>query len=114
VRIQNTTRGTEVAAQARAARTFFSRFLGLMGRKKLDDNAALLLEPCSSIHTAFMRFPIDVIYTDRAGQVVKVRPSIKPFRVSAAGRGGHATIELPAGALARSGTQPGDQLVFEN
>jgi uncharacterized membrane protein (UPF0127 family) len=85
-----------------------------MLRASLPPGEALVLEPCSSIHTAFMRFPIDVVYTNREGQVVKVRPAVKPFRVSAVARGGYATIELPSGTVEKTGTLPGDQLAFEN
>jgi hypothetical protein len=114
MRIQNQTRGTELASKATAARTFFTRFRGLMLRGSLPPGEALVLEPCSSIHTAFMRFAIDVVYTDRSGQVVKVRPHVKPFRVSAVTRGGYATIELPSGTVEQTGTLPGDQLLFQS
>ena len=113
MRIQNQTRGTELASKATAARTFLSRFRGLMLRASLPPGEALVLEPCSSIHTALMRFAIDVVYADRAGHVVKVRPHVKPFRVSAVGRGGYATIELPSGTVEQTGTLPGDQLIFQ-
>jgi len=112
VRIRNTTRGTELASDARAARTFWSRFIGLMGRSSLRPGEALVLEPCTSVHTAFMRFAIDAVYTDRSWRVVKLSPNLKPFRVSGVLRGGYATIELPSGTIASTGTAPGDQLVL--
>ena len=73
-----------------------------------------MLDPCTSVHTAFMRFAIDVVYVDRARRVVKVCPEVKPFRASAVLRGARAVIELPSGAIADSGTVPGDQIVFED
>jgi len=60
-----------------------------------------------------MRFTIDVVYVDKSGKVVKVAPGLRPFRVSAALRGGHSVIELPKGTVAATGTAPGDQLTFE-
>ena len=114
MRIYNSTRGTELARDARAARTFWPRFIGLMGRSALQLGEALVLEPCSSVHTAFMRFAIDVVYTDRSWRVVKVCSNLKPFRASGVLRGGYAAIELASGAIAASGIAPGDQLVFED
>ena len=114
MRIYNSTRATELASAARAARTFWSRFIGLMGRSSLRPGEALVLEPCTSVHTAFMRFAIDVVYTDRSWRVVKVSPNLKPFRVSGVLRGGYATIELASGTIAATGTAPGDQLVLES
>lgn len=112
--IRNSTRGTQLASEAHAASGFWSRLIGLLGRSSLPAGEALVLDPCSSIHTAFMRFAIDVVYVDRSGQVVKVVPKLKPFRVSGVLRGASSVIELPSGTIASSGTAPGDQLIFES
>lgn len=112
MRIHNVTRDTELAGDARVARSLVSRAIGLLGRASLTAGEALVLEPCGSIHTAFMRFPIDVVYLDRAHRVVKAVPELRPFRMSAAQRGARAVIELPSGLLARTGTAVGDELSF--
>ena len=112
-RIIDETRGTVVAQDVRLADGIWSRFWGLMGRKSLADGAGLLLKPSFSIHTAFMRFPIDIVYLDGALRVVKVVPELKPFRMSAAFGGAHSALELNAGAASRAGVQAGDQLVLE-
>jgi len=112
VRIVNQTRGTELAGEARLARNLWSRSVGLLGRSSLRRGEALVLDPCSSVHTAFMRFTIDVVYVDRAHLVVKVVPRLKPFRASSALRGSRAAIELPSGTIESSGTTPGDQLLL--
>jgi uncharacterized membrane protein (UPF0127 family) len=114
VRIRNTTRGTELATNAWQARGFLTRLVGLLGRSSLQPGEALVLKPCNSVHTAFMRFPIDVVYVDRAERVVKVAPELKPFRVSAALRTSASVIELPSGTLDRTATAPGDQLTIES
>jgi uncharacterized membrane protein (UPF0127 family) len=111
-RIHNLTKSTDVAAAARMADKPWSRMVGLLGRKHLPDGEAMVLRPCSSIHTFFMRFPIDVVYLDREARVLKVVPSLKPFRFSGTLRSGHYTLELPEGTIARSNTDPGDQLAI--
>ena len=112
-RIIDATRGTVVAQDVRLADGIWSRFWGLMGRRALPNDAGLLLKPTSSIHTAFMRFPIDIVFLDRSLQVVKVVPEMKPFRVSVASGGAHSALELNAGAAAEAGVEPGDQLALE-
>jgi hypothetical protein len=61
-----------------------------------------------------MRFPIDVAFLDREGKVVKVFISAPPFRVLLGGPPARMALELPPGALIRTSTEPGDQLLFEN
>jgi uncharacterized membrane protein (UPF0127 family) len=84
--------------------------VGLLGRRGLAKDEGLLLTPCTSVHTFFMRFPIDILYLDRERVVVKAVRALRPFRVSACLRGGHSILELAAGALEASGTQVGDRL----
>ncbi len=114
MRIKNETRGALLADRAFEARGFWPRLVGLLGRASLESGQALLLEPCTSVHTAFMRFPIDVVYLDREGCVIKTSPDLKPFRMSGVLRGGRSVIELPTGVIESTGTVPGDQISFES
>ena len=114
MRIRNSTRGNHLATAAREPRGYWSRLVGLLGRSSLPAGEALVLDPCNLIHTAFMRFAIDVVYVDRARRVVKVCPNVKPFRVSGVLRGARSVIELPSGTIASTGTAPGDRLVYES
>lgn len=111
-RAVNETKGTLVAQEVRIARSVWSRFRGLMGRRSLPEGEGLLLEPCSSIHCMFMRFPIDVLFLDREGRVLKVAAGVRPWRFAAA-KGARSALELPAGAAARSQTSAGDRVVLE-
>ncbi len=62
------------------ARTFWARFKGLMFRKDMPCDEGLLIERCNSIHTCFMRFPIDAVFYDKRGGIVKEVKNIKPWR----------------------------------
>jgi uncharacterized membrane protein (UPF0127 family) len=84
-----------------------------MGRKGLSLGEALYLTGASSIHTAFMRFPIDIIFVDGEGQVRKVAAAVKPFRL-ALGFGARGALELPAGAAAQAQVEAGDRLLFRD
>jgi uncharacterized membrane protein (UPF0127 family) len=59
-----------------------------------------------------MKFTIDVVYLNKKKEVVKVRPGLKPWRISGCLRA-HSVLELPEGHIASTGTMPGDQLEFE-
>src|SRR6188768_3049543 len=89
-----------------------SRRTGLLGRDSLPDGSALIIAPCQAIHTFTMRFAIDVAFVSRDGRVLKVRQAVPPRRIAVALRA-FAVIELPAGALERSDTKPGDRLQLE-
>ena len=113
-RVLNKSKGTVVAERLRVARSLWSRFWGLMGRRDLPHGEGLLLRSTSSIHTAFMRFPIDVVFIDRSQRVVKVAPEVKPFRISLALRGARSALELPSGMAAAARVEPGDELVIDD
>ena len=82
---------------------------GLLGRSGLEEGEGLFLKPCGSVHTLFMRFPIDVVFLDRNLSVVAVRPELAPWRTGGA-RGAKVTLELAAGEAARLGIAPGMRL----
>jgi uncharacterized membrane protein (UPF0127 family) len=111
-RVLNVAKGTVVAEDVRIADGIWSRFWGLMGRKGLPDGGGLLLRPSTSIHTAFMRFAIDVVFVDRAMRVVRVVSNMRPFRAAIAFRGAHSALELNAGAAGKAAIEPGDQLAL--
>ncbi len=83
------------------ARTFWSRFKGLMGRTSLDGKG-YLFPHTNSIHTLFMRTPITVVYLSRQGLVLKVTREMKPWRVGPWVRGAWWTLELSTGGITPS------------
>ncbi len=86
-----------------------SRNRGLLGRSSLSPDTALILAPCNSIHTFFMKFAIDVAFVDRDGHILRARHAVRPWRIQAAWRA-FAVVELAAGVLKRSDTRAGDRL----
>lgn len=84
-----------------------------MGRRDLPFGAGLHIVPCNSIHTFFMRIPIDVAFLDRDHKVVKLLAAMPPWRASSIYFKAHSVLELPAGVFAGSGTREGDRLAFE-
>jgi uncharacterized membrane protein (UPF0127 family) len=98
-----------VATSVEIAATRTSRRKGLLGRDGLEESSAMLLAPCTAVHTVGMRFAIDVVFVDRQGYAVKVVRDLRPWRIALAA-GARAVIEMPAGRLGRGQVLPGDRL----
>jgi uncharacterized protein len=110
--VKNQSRGTVIGDKVAEASTAATRRKGLLGRDGLAPGEGLWIVPCESVHTFFMRFPIDLIYMSRDLKVKKVRHAVGPWRLSAC-LTAHSLIELPAGTLKRTDTRKGDRIVFE-
>jgi hypothetical protein len=110
--VRNQTRNTVLADAAEMADTSAKRRTGLLKHTHLDPGQGLWIVPCESVHSFFMKFAIDLVYLDRKKKVRKVRHRMVPWRLSAC-LSAHSILELPAGAVAASGTQAGDQLEIE-
>jgi uncharacterized membrane protein (UPF0127 family) len=92
----------------RIARHFWSRAIGLLAQSGLPDDRGLLILSCSSVHTCFMRFSIDVVFLDRQGTIVRIVENLKPWRFAAAKA--QSCLELGAGNARRLGLQTGQSL----
>lgn len=112
IAVIDATRGVVLAERVRVATSFAARFLGLMGRGTLAPGEGLLIDPCSSIHTFFMRFPIDVLYVGSDHVVRRIDHAMRPWRFGPLNTGAQYVIELPAGTVARVGVAPGDRLTW--
>lgn len=112
MQVKNLTRGTMLADRAKAAVTSRERRTGLLRRESLTEGEGLWIAPCEAIHTFGMKFPIDVVFLDRARRVVKIREAVPAWRIAVCLRA-HSVLELPAGTVRRSGTAVGDKLAFE-
>jgi len=94
------------------ARNFLARLFGLLGRRPLAMGEALWLEPCSSVHTLGMRYPIDVVFLDGAGRVLARRDALAPQRMAVTRRASCA-LELPQHSAGQLGIAPGKQVSME-
>lgn len=108
-RVLNLTRGTVLATRLEVAGDGGRRRKGLLGRSGLAAGEGLWIVPCEAVHTFFMRFPLDLVYLDRAGKVKKVREAVAPWRISACLLA-HSVLELPAGTIRATHTRAGDRL----
>lgn len=80
----------------RRAETFLARLKGLLFSPPLPPGQGLLLDPCNAVHTAFMRFPIDVVFLDGEARIQRIVPRLEPWRMAGC-PAACQTLELAAG-----------------
>lgn len=110
VLVRNQTRGTIVAENAKVANSWFARSRGLIGRTSLKPGEGLIIDPCSSIITFFMAFPIEVLFVDEGHRVLCATEPVAPWRIGPIVSGARYVVELPVGAVSASKTACGDEL----
>jgi uncharacterized membrane protein (UPF0127 family) len=101
--------GSVVCERCVVADRMLPRMKGLLGKRGLSSGEGLLIQPAPSIHTFFMRFPIDVVFLAKNGDVLKVAPNVGPWRMRACRRA-FAVLELAAGGAERRGITVGDHI----
>lgn len=105
----NTTTNCRIATHVDIAHTRRARRRGLLGRRYMDSGTALVLMHSWAVHTAFMKFPIDLIFIDRHGRAIHIVQAMRPWRAAISIRA-QAVIELPAGALRGGAVRLGECL----
>jgi uncharacterized membrane protein (UPF0127 family) len=114
VKLLNVSLAATLADEAELAERPLARMKGLLGRDSLPEGRALVIKPCTSIHTFFMRFPIDVLFLDEAGRVLRAIERMPPWRLTRIYPRAACVAELWAGAIARSATREGDEVRLQN
>jgi uncharacterized membrane protein (UPF0127 family) len=109
--LHNTRTGGIIARRVELAVDSASRRRGLLGRDSFAEGSTLIIAPCNSIHTFFMRFDIDVLFVARDGRVLKTCTAM-PARRIAFSFGAFAAVELPAGTLEQVETRAGDTVAL--
>ena len=108
----NRSRNAYLATEVAVADTHWTRLRGLMGTSAASfrSGQGLWIVPCHGVHTFAMRFPIDVVYLDRAKKVLHLEKSLQPWRIAAVRRKAVSVLELPCDTLTTTGTSIGDEL----
>lgn len=100
-------------AHCKVASNFFTRFMGLMGKTKLEEGEAIAFPHCNSIHTFFMLIPIDVLFISASGKVEAIYSALKPWRVVLPVKNAKHTVEMQAKRAEKLGIVVGDTLSLE-
>ncbi|CCO07021.1 DUF192 domain-containing protein [Desulforamulus hydrothermalis] len=112
MQLVNCTKNTIIAQQVNLADTFWLRLKGLLGRKHLPAGQALVLYPCSAVHTFFMQFAIDLVFLDKQGTVVRLQENMVPWRLSPYVPRAVVAVELPLGSIKAGCIEHGDTLAI--
>lgn len=91
---------------------FFDRLIGLVGKSKIEEDQALCIKPCNSIHMLFMRFSIDVIFIDSSSKVIGLIEDFKPWRVSGLVKNSKAVIEMPCHSIKKKQIKLNDTIII--
>jgi uncharacterized protein len=113
MRVRNLSREADLAERAMVADNFWRRLRGLLGRDGLEQGEGLVIVPCTSVHMLGMRFPLDVLYLDRSGTVLRALSDLRPGQFGPLVWRSHMAVELPAGTIAATGTEAGDRVTLE-
>ncbi|MFW0966527.1 MAG: DUF192 domain-containing protein [Thermacetogeniaceae bacterium] len=108
--IYNITQGVVLAQEVEICFSFWKRFKGLLGRRSFPVGTGLLLKPCKSVHSYFVRFPFDAVFLNEDMVIVHIMESMPPYRISPVIWDAVSVLELPAGIARLSGSRVGDQL----
>lgn len=112
VKISNSKNQEELGVLVEVADTARSRSRGLLGSDSWLERDGMLLVPCRNVHTFGMRYHIDVAFLDRHYRVLRTVHGMRPGRISPLVPRARSALELPAGRLSETSTQPGDVLVL--
>ena len=92
--LRNKSTGEVVAGDAWLAKGWMGQFLGLMGIRNVPRDFALGLPGCDRVHTIGVRVPIDVIYCDSAGRVLRIVTDLPTGRIAPGAPGAHIAWEM--------------------
>lgn len=112
IEIKNKETKEIIANKIGLANTMFSRFIGLISKKSIDENEGILLTPCNSIHMMFMKFPIDVVFLDKRNKVIKIIENIQPWKISPIVFKAQSVLELSSGTVSKKNIKIDDILDF--
>lgn len=99
-----------IARRARVAGA--GGLIGLMFRRMETDEAMIfrLGGKRDPVHTFFLRFPVDLVFTDEGMRVLEIRANLPPWRIYVPRCRPAYLMELPAGSSERAGVRVGDRL----
>lgn len=106
--VATTRSGAEIPLSLRAARTFRDKAIGYMGARSIEKSCGTVYARGRSLHTLFMRIPVDVCWIGRfdpsnqSWPVVSLDASVAPWRILFAPRGAVGGIEVAPGTFTES------------
>lgn len=107
----NLSRSKLLCSQAKYANRFFNRLIGLLGKKEMLEGEGMIIYPCNMVHSLGMRMSIDVLFLNNTHEVVYCMERMPPNKISPSIKNASYVIELPAGLIAQTKTDLGDNIL---
>ncbi len=114
MKVYNSTQNSLIADDVKIAKNFITRSIGLIPKKNLPHNEGLLIKPCCSIHTFFMKFDIDVLFVNKKNEVTALYESVKPYRILPIHPDSSYVIEFAAGSISKKNISKGDLITISS
>ncbi len=112
--LQNKTRNITLMTEVIVSDNFFKRLKGLLGKKELPNNQCMIITPCKSVHTFFMKFPIHVVFINKNYEIVEIIENMEPGHISSYVRNAWSVIEMPVNESEKLKISVGDKLQVNN
>ena len=114
MKVYNSSKNNIIADKADIAQNPFTRIVGLLLKKSVSENEGLVINPCNSVHTFFMRFPIDVLFVNKRNEIIACYENVKPWRILPIHLRSNYVVELCAGEISSKNIQKGDVISISN
>ena len=114
MKLYNSTHNCLIADNLKIADNFISRTIGLISTREISQEEGLLIKPCCSIHTFFMKFDIDVLFVNRKHEIVAIYKYIKPWNVLPIHPTSQYVLELCGGVIEKHNISKGDVVEVKN
>lgn len=108
MKVYNSSKNSIILNNVKMAENFFTRSVGLLTKKSLSEGEGLIIKPCCSIHTFFMKFNIDVLLINKKNEVIALYENVAPWRVLPIHPTSKYVIELPAKSISDKNIEKGD------
>ncbi len=110
--VHNKTRNRSLGTSVRTASGAIARMRGLLGSESLPEGEGLWIRPCRGIHSIGMKYAFDALFIDPSMKVIGAYKRFPRNRISKIFPSADGVLELSAGAIERTGTRVGDEIVF--
>lgn len=114
MKVYNSSKNDLIADKVYVADNFVTRTIGLISKKEIFEGEGMVIKPCCSIHTFFMKFEIDVLFVNKKNEVVAFYEKVKPNRILPIHFDSEYVIELPAQTVSTKKIEKGDLLILED
>lgn len=112
MKVYNSSKNSIILEDAKVAKNFFTRTVGLLSKKSLNEGEGLIIKPCCSIHTFFMQFAIDVLFINKQNEVIALYENVKPWRILPIHLNSSYVIELAANSISDKNIEKGDTITL--